>query len=523
MAALALGGTSLGNALQQILMAEDIQPGDSPSYQMCKTLMSYHPLGAKMTDTPIMMAQSQRRRIVVPDGPEDELKEAFDREWEAIGADRHIFNCGRLARCYGVASVALLGEGTPPNRDVNFKELYHSKIGFNVLDPLNTAGSLVLDQNPNSIDFQKVPGIAVGGVAYHRSRTVTIMNEEPLYIEYTSSAFGFVGRSVYQRALYMLKSYIQTLLTDDLISLKAGLLIAKQKGPGSVIDNVMAWVAGQKREMLQQGMVGGVLSIDVEEAIETLNLQNLDGAYSLGRKNIIDNIATAADMPALVLNQETMASGFADGTEDAKRVTQFVDRIRIWLQPLYAFFDQIVMYRAWNPDWYTTIQKKYPEQWGRVPYNAAFYRFKNSFKAEWPNLIEEPDSEKIKVQDVKLKAIIALVEVLAPLVTDPHNRAALIQWAAENFNEIEMMFTSPLVLDFEQLEEGLEDAAEQQKIMQAAAAEKEPDEPKPFASTDSESSDRIARSMGGLTAAVAALPDLKARRDEIRRRVLANA
>ena len=65
--------------------------------------------------------------------------------------------------------------------------------GFNCFDPLNTAGSLVLNQNPNEIDFQKVKGIIVNGRAYHRTRTVVIMNEDPIYISFTGSAFGVIG------------------------------------------------------------------------------------------------------------------------------------------------------------------------------------------------------------------------------------------------------------------------------------------------------------------------------------------
>lgn len=455
-------GSVLGGSLQALLTAQDITPGDAPSYQLCKTIMAFHPLGAKMTDSPIAMAQSQERELAIQSPAEDRLREAFVTEWKQVGADSHIFNCARLARGYGVASLALLTEGTTPDQEIDFKELWNAKIAINVLDPLNTAGSLVLSQDPNSLDFQKVPGISVAGKPYHRSRTRTMLNENPLYIEYTSSAFGYVGRSVFQRPLFPLKSFVLSMITDDMIALKSGVLIAKQKQPGSIIDNIMAGVAGQKRAMVQEAQTNNVISIDVEEDIESLNLQNIDGAYGMARKDILDNIATGADMPAVILNQETFAEGFGEGTEDAKRVAAYIDRIREWMNPLYDFFDQVVMYRAWNPAFFKLIKKDFPDAYGESSYNQAFYKWKNSFKAVWPNLLQEPDSEKIAVEDVKFKAVIAQVEVLSPLL-DPENKANMVQWAVDCFNQTKMLFPSQFVFDIEALKSYTPPAPEKQE------------------------------------------------------------
>lgn len=492
MSTIQVNTSTLGNSLQTMLAAAEIKPGDAPSYETCKTIAAYHPLGAKMSDSPIAMAQSQQRNIVVQKGPEDRLKEAFEAEWAAIGADRHIFNTARLARIYGISSIALLTDGVPVDRPVDFNELYDAKIALNVYDPLNTAGSLVLNQDPMAPDFQKVQGIRVSGRSFHRSRSVTIMNEEPLYIEYTTSAFGFVGRSVYQRPFYPLKSFIQTMITDDLVSLKAGVLVAKLKQPGSIIDRGMAAIGGVKREIVKEAVVGNVISIGDTDDILSLNLQNLEGPFTQARKDILENIATAADMPAVILNQETFAEGFGEGTEDAKKVAQFVARIRVWMQPLYDFLDRIVMYRAWNREFYKTIQAEFPDEYGDVPYTKAFYDWRNSFKATWPNLLEEPDSEKVAVADVKLKAIIALVEVLGPMV-DPENKAALIAWAQDNFNEITDLFGSPLGLDFDAL-----------RSYEPPVSPSPEAPPRPFSAQDS-----VQRAKDALTEAVGRLPNRK--------------
>lgn len=452
MSEIIVSGANLGNDLANLLTCQAIQPGDAPSYQVCKTILEYHPLGAKMAESPVRKAQAKQRKISVPKGPEERLVEAFQAEWKALGAERSIFNTMRLSRAYGVASVALLAEGVPTDRPIDYKTLPGLNISFNVFDPLNTSGSLVLNQDPNAMDFQKPRHISVGGKAYHRSRAVVAMNEDPIYIGYTSSAFGYVGRSVYQRALFPLKSFINSMVTDDMVTKKAGVLIAKMKQQGSIIDAVMAAVQGVKRQLLKEAATNNVISISStdNEAIETLNMQNLDGAYGMARKNILENIAVSADMPAQLLNSETFAEGFGEGTEDAKAVADYVDTVRRQMDPLYDFFDKICMYRAWDPAFFKTIQAQFPESFDGKTHTQAFYEWTNSFAATWPSLLSEPESEKIKVEETKYKTIIGVLEVMLPEL-GPVNRAKALQWAADNCNENKMLFTNPLVLDPDEL------------------------------------------------------------------------
>jgi hypothetical protein len=397
------------------------------------------------------MAQSQARKISIHDSPESRVREAFEREWKTVGADKHIFNVMRTSRIYGVGSIIYGAVGIEPSEPIDPKKLATLELYFNVLDPLNTAGSLVMNQDPNSPDFQKHVGIAVSGKPYHRSRSCTIMNGEPVYIAYTTSAFGYVGRSVYQPVLFPLKSFIQAMITDDMVTLKAGLLIEKLKPAGSITDRLMAAASGIKRNLLKIARTGNVLSMSIEESVESLDLQNIDKSLETARRHVLENIAAGDDMPAKLLNNETFAEGFGEGTEDAKQVARYVDRKRGEMQPLYDFFDRIVQHRAWNEAFYATIQAEFEDYEG-VPYNEAFYRWKNSFAAEWPSLLIEPESERIKVDETKMKSIIAMLEILLPQI-DPENRAHMIQWAQDNFNENKLLFTIPMVLDMDALAE----------------------------------------------------------------------
>ena len=52
-------------------------------------------------------------------------------------------------------------------------------------------------------------------------------------------------------------------------------------------------------------------------------MQNIDGAYGMARQNILENIATSADMPAILLKQETSrkASARAQRTPSSSPAT----------------------------------------------------------------------------------------------------------------------------------------------------------------------------------------------------------
>lgn len=449
---ISVNGAALGTELQQVLMADDIVPGADASYQLCKTLYLYHPMGGKMVDTPISLAQSQARTISIPDSPEDMVREQFNREWLALAADEHIAAAMSIARTYGIGTLGMGVVGQDVNEPVDYTRVAEAHVFFSTFDPLNTAGSLVLNQDPSSPDFQKVVTVAVAGQQWHRSRVVVVMNEKPIYLAYSGSAFGYVGRSVYQRALFPLKSFVSTMITDDMVARKAGLLIAKMKPAGSIVDRVMQRMFDIKRQMLRDGATDNVLGITPEESIESLNLQNIDGAGKFARDNVITNIALAADMPAKLLNEETFAEGFGEGTEDAAKIVRYVKGVREAMAPLYAFMDRVVQHRAWTPEFYRTVQERFPEAYRSVSFQQAFYRWQNSFTAVWPSLVEEPESEKVKVDEAKLKAVVDLVGMLKD-ECDPDSKAMLFAWAAANFNQNKVLFSEPLELDWQAIAE----------------------------------------------------------------------
>lgn len=445
-------GSCSHSELMALLDSDDIQPGSQAGYQTCKTVYLYHPLGGKMVDRPIKMAMNEPRTIHVAQsfGLEQRLRDAFEREWKALGANQHIANAARIARIYGVSAVAMLVDNQQASEALDYRTLYKHNISFNILDPLNTAGSIVLNQDPNAKDFQKVEGIRVAGKPYHKSRCVVMQNEDPIYLAYNAAAFGFNGRSVYQRALFPLKSFIQTMRTDDMVSVKGGLLVTKIQGPSSVVNNMMQKLSGIKRMMLKRGKTGEVLQIGDKDNIESIDLSNLEKPLDSARNHILENIAAAADMPAIILNSETFAQGFGEGTEDARSVAVYIDNIREWLDPLYAFFVRVCQYRAWSIEFFQSLRADFPEL--KNTYSLYFSTWINNFEYRWPSSLKEKESEKVKVDETRFKAIVSMLEVLLPqLAADHDNRATLIDWACENANANENLFPQRINLDYDSL------------------------------------------------------------------------
>lgn len=491
-----LAGSNVGSALQALLMCDELVPGSDVSYELCKLIYLYHPLGAKIAEGPIAIAQSQRREILIQDsGIQERLVERFNKVWDELHVDSHIFNAYRQARIYGVATLVYGAVGVPTDQVIDLTKLKGLELYFNVLDPLNTAGSMVFNQDPNSPDFQRVESVTVQGSAYHRSRCQVVMNEAPIYIHYESSGFGYTGRSVYQRALFPLKTFVQSMITDDMITRKAGVLIAKLKAPGSIIDALMAKVAGVKRDLLKSAVTNQVLGIELTESIETLNLQNADTASTAARKNALENVATAVPMPSVLLNSETFAQGFGEGTEDAKHVAGYIERFRTEMRPIYAFFDRLVQHLAFSEEFYETIQAEFDEAYGQVPYKKAFYQWQNSFKPVWPSLLTEPDSEKVGVDKTKMESVISVLETFLPNL-DPGNKVTTLMWAADAISASEMLFEKALNLDVDSLTEFVEEQAKQAEATpdgpeetagdvpqrpepKVAAAQQTPPEPRP--------------------------------------------
>lgn len=468
-ASIDLVSASLGGSLEQLLMADDLVPGSEPSYQLCKTIYLYHPLGAKMVEKPLRLAMSQRRKISVQDAPL-EVVEAFETEWDRLKADNHIFDTMRLSRIYGVSAVVLLEDGKLSNKPLDLDDVWKRPVAFNVLDALNTAGSLVLSQVPTDPAFNKPVTVSTNGQQVHPTRFEVILNEQPIYLSYTPSAYGFSGRSIYQRALFPLKSYISGMLANDMILTKLGVLVMKMEAPGSIIDAAMQKVAALKRTVMKALKTYQVVQIGKDEDAATLNMQNVDGAGKFARDNILKDIASSMDAPAKFLDDETFASGLAEGSEDAKNIVHFLEGERRKMAPLYRFFDKVCMHRAWSPELYDRLKNQYPDWIGERSYQDCFYEWQEAFVAEWPSLLIEPESEVVEVEKVKVESILATAQTLLDKM-DPDNQLEVVRWVADNISENKKLYPHTLDLDYDALKTWLAEEAQRKRDQQDSEQE----------------------------------------------------
>ena len=452
---LGLSDYSSSTLMNMMLGNQEIVPGDKPSYQICKEIYTSHVLGSRMVDKPLEMAMSQERVLTVPGAPEEVLLNAFRKEWKklgGVGADTLAFRIAQIARIYGIGTLAcnvIDGDKKDPTSDpLPLDNLHKRDLSFYIFDPLNTAGSLVLNQDPAAVDFMHPRQIRVGSESWSNTKAMVLMHEQPIWIEWTNSAFGFVGRSVYQRAFYPLKSFLMSMIADNLVQQKLGLLVHNTKSPGSVVDKRALQFFSLKRQAIKGAQTKNVVQIGIDEKLESLNFEHVATAGEYSRNNILKNLALASGMPAVLLNEETLTQGFGEGSEDAKQIARYIDRVRLELGPAYQYLDAITMKRAWNEDFYAQIQKDFPQQYGKLTYDAAFQQWKDAYEATWPNLLSEPDSEKAKAAESRVKAATDIATQILPLC-DPENKATVADWLANVANNEKDLFPEPLILDVE--------------------------------------------------------------------------
>ena len=465
------GAQTLQNAL------DDVEVGSTLSYQLCKELYLKHPLGAKLVDLPIDKGLMTKREILIQDAP-PEVIEQFEKTWKNLKANRAIEMAVRNSRIYGTGSIAIVFKDPEikPSANMRWELCQNQQFAFNALDPLNTSGTGVLTQNPTDYDFQEIHGVMVSGVNYHHSRTFQVVNECPVYLSWTASAFGFTGRSVYTRAIYPLKSFISTMIADDMVAQKVGVMIQKTEKSGSVIDGLMQKIGAIKRSFLKIASTGNVLEVGLKDSIETLNMTGIDSALNAVRKNILENIASSDKMPALLMLSETFATGFGEGSEDAKQISAYLDNFREKHAPLYDWMDKVVRKTAWTPEFYATIQARYPAEYGNKPYFVAIKQWHDNFSYEWESLIKEPESEAVNVESVKFKAVTDLMGIVFDKL-DPANQSAFLKFCESNLNESTKLFPNKLELDFDAYEQHQQE--QQAQAEQAQQMEQQAQQPQP--------------------------------------------
>jgi hypothetical protein len=441
---------NMGAELTKILDADEIQPGTEVGYDLCKLLWMYHPLGGKLVEKPISMAMCKPRQYNVDTDPDERVVRRFREVWERMKLNDKIKNYFFITRCYGAGAIGVGTDGDPCANPLPTFGLREEDVYINVWDPLNTAGSMVTDQNPNSRFFQQANStLKINGKKWHPSRTLKNFNGTPIYLEYQNSTFGFTGRSVFQRVLYPMKSYISTMTANDLVSQKAGVLVAKTTQNGSVMNAIKEMATAMKRKVVKFARNGGVISVGDKEDVTSLNLQNIDGALNAARDNIISDIASGSDVPAILIKEEAFSQGWGEGSEDSKAVSQYIDGVRQDIEPVMDYFEKIVQYIAWNEDFFNSMKSDFPDIF-TGDYESTFYMWRREFSATWQELVEESPDKRRESDSKVIQQATALYTALTTNV-DPENRATIADWLSSVVNATQTYGDVPLIIDVEAL------------------------------------------------------------------------
>ncbi|WP_176322383.1 hypothetical protein [Burkholderia vietnamiensis] len=412
------------------LVNEVIEPGTGLSYQLAKQIYLEHPMGQRAVDNVINLAFSQERTI---SGIPEDAKKAFKSAWAAARADTAIKNCARHARIYGLGTLVDLGGGT-----------------FKIYDPLLTAGSMVGNiSEPLARDFLTPNDPVVRDFKFTPQNSVVAFNGTPIYLAYAQSAFGYTGRSVYYNMLPQLAAFLVSMEVDALVLKKSGVLVAKTKPVGAAANRMSHWWQRKKASDVKRSLNGNVLAIETDEDISTLNMANTADAMTTARNNVISNIATALDAPAVILQNDVLTNGFGEGKEDSKVIAQFVERYRNEIEHIFEFMIPRIQELAWTEEWYASFVMANPA-YASISFQSATNFWRNNFEYKWPNYLTEPDKEKREGQERIFNAYKALYETLQAGVQNPERRRALAQSLIDltNNDDMAQLFPQQVPVEF---------------------------------------------------------------------------
>ena len=246
-----------------------------------------------------------------------------------------------------------------------------------------------------------------------------------------------------------MKSYIGTMTANDMVSQKAGVLVAKTAQNGSVLSGIMAAATKVKREIIKIARNGGVISIGDKDEVESLNLQNIDGALNASRDNIISDIASGSDVPSILIKEEAFSKGWGEGSEDSKAVSQYIDGVRQQIEPVMDYFEKLVQYIAWSEDFFNSLKNDFPDII-TDDYQKTFFMWRREFTAKWQELVEESPDKRRESDSKVIQQATALYTALSQNL-DPENRATAADWLTSIVNATQTYGDVPLIIDKEAL------------------------------------------------------------------------
>lgn len=438
-------------AWQEILDAQTLDHNTARQIQMS------HPLASRLCRYGISMAISTGFKYHFPNAPQEAI-DRFVKAQNDFSVDNKIVQLHMLKKVYGVASLVVGQIGKDTITPLDYRALSEgsdNKLFFNVLEPLITAGSLVGSLDPNSSKFLNPTIVTANGRRYHSSRCFVAQNEEEQaeWLEYQSTGYGFLARSVFYRSFPLLKQYLRLKIAEVKLATKLAVLVIKTENTGNVLDRFMEKINIIKKAKVTNANVFEDLIIGREDDVKSMDLKDAQGMLEELRKNCLIDIATSAgNMPASLLRNESLAAGSGDGTHDKEKEDLYFIETQKSMKESYAFVDDIVMRAVWTRgfvEWLKATQPRY----AKYSYEFLIQYWSQGYVREFLPPFAESPLELMQQAEKKqglMNSLVGALGQLAMLPIGPQNKSAVADWLANNLNDMQIL-PNDLELDIDEI------------------------------------------------------------------------
>lgn len=383
------------------------------TYQNCQDIFNYWPLGRRVVSALPNFALNSGRKISFGEFPKeciDRFNEVFDELNLLEVIKNHCYNI----RIFGNASLLVQFDEKDYEKPVSLESIRNSKfLRVIPLTPMITAGSQI-GMNPLEKDYLLPIQIKVNGQNVNPSRVLWSNNGMPQYLKWVPSGYNYTGQSVFSNMVEPIKYWGKALIALQRIATKAGGIIVKNRQEGSLLNSIVVNSTNKFMEVIRNMNNDGIASISHQDSVELFNLNGTSEVELIINKfNEVIQLALT-DTPTAILLDERLAKGFGNGEEDFKALLIAVDNYRNnILKSIYEWLDKIVLYRAFDNDFISSLSKKY--SFDVKNKDEFLLKIIDEFSYEWEPLY--PDSEANKQDNLgrKLDNLMKLKELGATL------------------------------------------------------------------------------------------------------------
>ncbi|EGV1470941.1 DUF1073 domain-containing protein [Campylobacter jejuni] len=380
------------------------------SYKECMNIYYYWPLGKRIARALPNFAMSAEREIIFSDMPTDCIGRFKEIETK-LETHKLVKKLATYARVFGLAGLYVSHSKVESSEPLKYEDIEDSgDISFNILDPLNLNG-IEIDQDPLSINYQKVKNILINGKQVNPSRCYCVFNDMTFYLKFTPSTFNFGSPSVYQNMRELIVSWQRCVDALERAATKAGSIIYKGRD-GGVLNSITMEATKRTLNIINNLRTNGIAEVEKGTEIEFFSLTGVGEIDKIIEQMNQIILMALSDTPAAILLDKELAQGFGNGEEDMKAILMAVDDYRRGtLQGIFDFIDKYVMYVAFDSVFVEELKEKYPQDFEGMSNSQIRETIINSYSFEWGNLYPETEATKCDNNSKKLDNLIKLKEL----------------------------------------------------------------------------------------------------------------